>query len=258
MRMVNEALPVCSDNTIDVYLIRHAESETNIKKHGDKIGGQNLNTLLTPDGEKQASMLGDYFKEKNFTFVEFYRSTAWRTQETARLCFEAMGYSNQQIEADEELLEFCAGSWEGQDRSIYQREDIRNGLLQDNWTYVPGDGLPNENGKMGESQQMVAQRMQQWIERKVNECHKKGVKSICIFTHGFAIKMFLTGTFGYKPRKLAFKIPVNNTSITHLSYGPSMAKCLQFNATPHLTGSSNDSCSAAFEGKSYLWKSDNK
>ncbi|MEM1282657.1 MAG: hypothetical protein AAGG81_03805, partial [Chlamydiota bacterium] len=60
------------------------------------------------------------------------------------------------------------------------------------------------------------------------------------------------------PLESAFKIPVNNTSITHLSYGPIMAKCLRFNATPHLTCSPDESCSAVFEGKSYLWNNEGK
>lgn len=195
--------------TIELYLVRHAESEMNLIQDG-VIGGRSNWAELTPKGITQAKNLGKYFLENNLSFDKVYSSPAIRAQQTARYCLEEMKELRKPIELDEQILELSQGDWEGKNRdSIYQRPNISKMLEQDNWRLVPGDNI------YGESQKMVADRMKYWIER-IADKHREG--KILAFTHGTAIKVCMAEIFKYE-KSTAYKIPIDNTSITHLEIG---------------------------------------
>lgn len=197
---------------ITVTLVRHAESEANVSTK-DIIGGHNLQARLTPRGENQAAAAGNYFKRKGVKFTAAYCSTALRTQMTAKICFETMGCELPVI-PDDQLLEQSAGDWEGQSRMIYQRADVRQALDTDNWNYIPGDDVP------GESQQMVADRMRSWIEKKVAACDPAdGDHHIVVFTHGLAIKFLLAVLLDLdRPTAYTHVNAIENASITQLRF----------------------------------------
>jgi broad specificity phosphatase PhoE len=190
-----------------VYVIRHAESEANVGP--DVITGHNLDGALTEKGIVQAQKLGKYFKQENIVFSKAYASTAKRAHETAKLSIEKME-ADLELEVDELLLEQSPGDWVGKPRSIYKRPDVRQALDATGWNFVPGDE------KKGESQKDVAIRMIGWLDKTVKmlPCDSKE-QNIVVFTHGNAIKYLLAELFN-RDRATAFKIPIDNTSITLL------------------------------------------
>jgi broad specificity phosphatase PhoE len=199
------------------YYIRHAESETNIDTN-NRIGGHNLDTNLTPLGIEQSKLLGQ--RLKNIDIV--YSSTAIRTQKTAQISL------NTSMILDADLLEQYQGDWTGKSRSIYDRSDVRLALDADNWNFVPGDIVK------GESHCDVAKRMTQWLYKKIDQYQgRQDDLHICIFSHGLAIKYMLTELMNWdKPS--AYKIIINNTSVTHLVYNGTKLSLADFNNTNHL------------------------
>eukprot|EP00026_Physarum_polycephalum_P015323 Phypoly_transcript_15971.p1 GENE.Phypoly_transcript_15971~~Phypoly_transcript_15971.p1 ORF type:complete len:127 (+),score=5.05 Phypoly_transcript_15971:148-528(+) len=93
-------------NKFVVFLIRHGESEANIR--AEYISGRSNHVNLTDLGTKQATALGKFFKSNNINFKKAYSSTAVRTLSTAKACLEAME-SNLVVEPHEALLEIEMG-----------------------------------------------------------------------------------------------------------------------------------------------------
>lgn len=195
--------------SVTLWIIRHAETVSNVQP--DSIGGHNLNTPLTPDGESEAQSLGTRLEHEGVTFQAAYCSTALRAKKTAEHCFTMMGHAPP-LSSDDRLLEQDKGGWEGKSRAIYQRADVKAGLEEDCWTYVPGDDKP------GESQKMVAERMIKWVKEKVAEHSSEGVdQHIMVITHCNSIRFLLAELLDERPRT-AQKEFIHNTSITKLCF----------------------------------------
>jgi len=124
-----------------ITLIRHAESVMNLKSEFI-IGGRSLHTPLTEKGKIQSKELGEYFKAKNIKFDKIYCSSAIRTQETLKHCFQSSDFI-----LDENLLEIDQGDWEGVSREIYKRSDVKYQLDNNNWEFIPGDTIKGESQK---------------------------------------------------------------------------------------------------------------
>jgi broad specificity phosphatase PhoE len=203
--------------------VRHAESEANIDlSKEDRIGGHNSEVPLTENGKKQAKMLGEYFQKESIHFSEAYSSPAVRTLSTAAICFKEMG-CNLEVKVDKRLHEQTHGDWDGLPRhDIYrEREDVINGLRDDNWGYVPGDKIK------GESKTMVAKRMLKWLnEKNIGFNEDEENQYIAVFTHGLAIKFLLAELLNLD-RATAYKDevnPIHNSSITEVCYQPHQEK----------------------------------
>jgi len=222
--------------TFEIYLIRHAETEVNVIK--DRIGGRSNWAELAKNGIAQAKTLGDKFKNEGITFDAVYSSTAIRTQQTARYCLEAMDQSLHGVELEPSIVELSQGDWEGKPRNnIYSRVDVREGLDNDCWNYVPGDNIK------GESQAAVGQRMKVWLEQIV-EKHSKG--GVAAFTHGLAIKYLLADLFDLD-RTTAYKMPIDNTSVTIIRYGDGKPTCTKRNNSSHLERAGLSKVRGAFD-----------
>lgn len=63
-----------SNNMLDIYLIRHAESEMNNNRH--LIGGRSNYTQLSQRGIHQANLLGQRLKQSGIVFDNIYSSSA--------------------------------------------------------------------------------------------------------------------------------------------------------------------------------------
>ena len=96
---------------LDLYLIRHAESEMNVQEH--LIGGRNDAVNLSPKGELQAWYLGKRFREDRIQFDYIYSSTAVRAQRTAQIVCQEIKYPLDRIIYSTALLELDQGDWEG-------------------------------------------------------------------------------------------------------------------------------------------------
>lgn len=211
------------EGLLEIYLIRHAETEVNVENH--KIGGRSNWTELTKNGIAQARALGERLRSENIFFDAVYSSPAVRTQQTARYCLESMSQPIHGVQLEPLLIELSQGDWEGKLREeIYSRPHVAEGLKRDNWTYIPGDII------LGESQEQTAQRMKRCLDEMIKK-HREG--RIAAFSHGLAIKFLLTEEFGYD-KKTAYTIPIDNTSITILRHHNGKLTCSTRNDTTHL------------------------
>ncbi|MBI4441237.1 histidine phosphatase family protein [Candidatus Woesearchaeota archaeon] len=188
---------------LELYLIRHAESEMNVNAH--LIGGRSHDTPLSEAGVMQAGLLGK--RLQGLQFHEVYSSPAVRTKQTSEIVCSALGYPLEKIVYAEELHELSQGDWEGKPRSeIYTPETLVH-INSNNWDFRP----PN-----GDSQRDVEERMYRFIEKSFL-VRSQGDLVIGVFTHGLAIKCFLRRVMDFTP-KITYKIEIDNTSVTRLRY----------------------------------------
>ena len=99
---------------LDIYLFRHAESESNRNSH--LIGGRSNHAPLSQLGKFQALWLGERLRNEEVRFDQVYSSTALRTEQTANIVCEKIGYPLENILYSEKLLELDQGDWQGQPR----------------------------------------------------------------------------------------------------------------------------------------------
>ena len=83
-----------------VYLLRHGEATSNIKRVWSFKGD------LTPVGIKQAEYWADYFKEKDI--IKIYASTVSRTSQTAEIIAQELGLG---VEKRNEIVEADGGNF---------------------------------------------------------------------------------------------------------------------------------------------------
>lgn len=212
-----------------IHLIRHAQSLSNVDQR-NLIGGHDLQTELTPQGEFQARALGHALSDHGVIVDQVFTSSAVRTQMTAEIALDILHYSQKPIVLPE-LLEQDQGDWEGRSREIYNQADIIAALLDNSWDFVQGDVIK------GESKRMVAERMKAAIAHIVNAYQDRpGQWHILIFTHGLAIKFLLAEILNLD-KSNAWKIPIDNTSVTQLTYvdGILSLPLAKINNTDHLS-----------------------
>ena len=222
---------------LEIYLIRHGESEVNVDfKH--IISGRSNWTELTNNGIVQARTLGNRLRKEGLEFDVIYTSPAIRTQQTARYCLEVMDKSIHDVNLEYDIIELTHGDWEGKlKKEIYSRQEVREGLDQDNWNYVPGDKIK------GESQAMVAKRMKGWLERIVE---KHTSSKVLVFSHGLAIKYLLTDLFNLD-KPTAYKMPIDNTSISMIKFDCGEFTYITRNDSSHLKEAGLTKVSASFD-----------
>ncbi len=207
---------------LDLYLIRHAESEVN--NHEELIGGRSNDSPLSLNGKHQAILLS---KRLANIFDELYSSTAKRAIDTAQPVGEISGYSIDDIIKTPELLELDQGDWEGKPRVEIYTPEVLARINADNWNFTP----PN-----GESQRIVEERMLGWVNKNLVSRYP-GNLVVGVFTHGMAIKCLLRGILGFSSG-MTYKIVLDNTSITRLKYSDKGWHLITVNDTAHLFGES--------------------
>jgi probable phosphoglycerate mutase len=195
---------------LNIYLIRHAESQANIDTR-NLVNGLNLDSPLTEKGRTQALLLGKHLQKNNIKCDVAFSSHALRTRQTSKIVLDNMGYNGWCI-VNESLIEQNSGDWEGISRDIYNRPDVRLALDTDNWNFIPGEVV------FGESQNQVAERMFKTINKIVAHYSQYPyVQNIFVFTHSMAIKYMLAKIFKLD-LPTAYKIECENTSITCLRF----------------------------------------
>ena len=186
-----------------IHLIRHAESEANVRTP-PIVGGRCSWAELTARGVEQARVLGERLKKAHPDDL-WASSTAIRAQQTARYSLEAAGLSTDRTQTYGELEELDQGDWTGRLRTeVYTPEQIAI-IEAQQWYFRP----PN-----GESQDDVYRRTLDWLERRVlSSDHARA----WVFCHGMVIKLTLAALVGLD-RLTAWQIPIDNTSITTLTW----------------------------------------
>ena len=206
---------------LDLYLIRHAESEMNVRD--DLVGGNSLGTPLSVRGRRQAELLGKRLKAAGIVFDAVHSSTAARTFDTALIAGREAGFCEDVIVRTEQLLEIDQGDWTGRPRTeIYTPETIAL-IERQNRDFTP----PN-----GESQRMVEERMHRWITDHFVSRYEDPL-TVGVFTHGLAIKCFLRGVMDSTPL-MTYKIVIDNTAITRVKYSARGWHLVAVNDTAHI------------------------
>ena len=207
---------------LDLYLIRHAECELNLKPY--LIGGRQNGSPLTKKGIHQARLLGERLASEEVSFDGVYSSIADRAIQTAMLACQHIDYPLKKIIQLEELQELDQGDWEGRIRKEVHTLKKLKEINSDNWEFTPPHG---------ESQKNVEERIYGWVEENLIPQYKKNGLRAGLFTHGVAIKCFLRKVMGSNP-KMTYKIRMDNTSITRLKYNRYGWHLLSVNDIGHL------------------------
>jgi broad specificity phosphatase PhoE len=204
---------------IDIYLIRHGESESN--ERPDLIGGRNTESPLSEHGLTQAHSLGRWLDQRDIRFDIVMSSPAKRATQTAQVATRRKPVI---LEDSEELHQ---GDWQDVPRGdVYTPstiKEIKANLLD--------FAAPN-----GESKRDVATRMKICMENHVLTL-PKGTK-VAWFGHGFAFKCLLWAIMKFDPYHI-YPITLDNCSITRLQYDPD-EKEFQFRCINQSTQPANE------------------
>lgn len=162
---------------IEVYTIRHAQSEKNVAPH--LVSGRNTESPLTPKGIAQAERLGSILVREAILPDIVYSSTALRAIQTAEHTLRTMGLRISPV-IDESVHEMSMGAWEGKPRAeLYTDEVLEQIALQGKDWRVPG----------GESMNDVGLRMMGWLETEFGHHRPTTIpKRVLAFSHSQSIK----------------------------------------------------------------------
>jgi alpha-ribazole phosphatase len=217
---------------INIYLIRHGESEGNIVPD---IIGQNYDVKLTEKGVSQANFLGHRFRNNGIVPDLVCSSTYLRAKTTAKIFGKIVGYGDLEesgLILTDSLVEYNPGDWKGKKRSeIY--EDVQK--LKDITYKHMGFLFPN-----GESYHQVERRASAWLEetiiydKEILAMADKKEVHIAVFSHGQTIKCLLHYILGFDASFL-WKIRIGNTSISHVVYNDKGFFLNSINDMAHLT-----------------------
>lgn len=200
-------------------LIRHGESEINATP--DAMG-QSADVPLTKKGKTQAMSLRNKFLKRSEWFDFIYSSPYTRALDTANIV-KGNNFSDKSIILAEELREYSAGGWTGGSRSKTLTEEVKNRMAHLDHCFLPPDG---------ESLNMVERRAGQWIEQtimynpemielsRIRKDNGFAPINIACFSHGMTIKCILHYIMGFD-KNFTWKINIENTSITKVSFGKS-------------------------------------
>jgi broad specificity phosphatase PhoE len=222
-----EPLLMQSKNAFTLYLIRHGQSEVNATP--DMIG-QGATTPLTKLGMDQAAALRDHLDSKRIVFDKVFSSDYTRALETAKIVSERQQYP---IHIRSALREYSAGDW-----AFQSRKEVITPEIQLKMGYLTSSFLPPN----GESLHQVERRASKWLEDDIlynqpaiefSAAIKRPAK-IAVFSHGMTIKCLLHYIMGFD-QSFTWKIDLENTSVTTVSFGEVGWKLNGVNDTSHLS-----------------------
>lgn len=210
----------------NLYLIRHGESETNAQP--DKMG-QTMEDPLTTLGRQQARKLNDLFVKNKKNFDVVYSSHYYRALDTAKI---ATGRKEETIITSPDLREYDAGDWLGASRSKVVTSDVKYKMNFLGQAFKP----PN-----GESLNQVQRRASAWLDdniinsQEILNLSKDAGRplELAIFSHGLTIKCLLQYVMGFD-KFFTWKIIIDNTSVSKLSFGKDGWKVHSINDCSHL------------------------
>lgn len=169
-----------------LYIIRHCESEANIKR----ILASRLDFPLSLQGKKDADEIAHNFNVR-FTIDKIISSPLTRAYQTAESFAKK---TNQPIEIDERLLEQELGRFAG---LTYTEAEVDPHYEKDRlarWEWAPDGG--------GESYKMIAERVKPFLE----EISKYADKKILVVTHAVTMRLLrahIENTLPDYPEKIA-------------------------------------------------------
>lgn len=198
-----------------IYLIRHCEADGNTR--GVLQGRSDCD--ISGNSAKQLDLVS--LRLRNVPFDAFYSSPLKRAYKTARAINQ---YHNLTIHTDPRLTEIDMGKWEGRSWASIEEE---NPAMLTVWNENPG----NFQAPGGESIRQVCERM--WAAASDISRENPG-KTICITSHGCAIRSFLCRALG-KPLSEMNEIPwCDNTAVTVVEFENGKARVVVMNDASHI------------------------
>ncbi len=185
-----------SMNLPPIYLARHAETVFN---RGARLQGQHGHSPLTTVGIGQAQAMAAAVRDHFGTRpdIDFWCSTAGRTQQTAAIICDALDIDYFDIKLDNRLQEIDVGDWTG---ITYQQLKDRHGDVLHPELRMFTARPPN-----GEWYDDIAVRMQSWLADLVSE-----TKPCLVISHGLAARVLrgiLVGGVNYEGTMIAGDLP---------------------------------------------------
>ena len=217
---------------INIYLVRHGQSENNAIK--EDLIGQPTNSPLSELGKTQAKLLGQKFLKEGMRFDRIFASTFLRASETAKIVVDTLDYK-EPLYLYNELVEYSPGDWRGKKRDeIFGDFDNARKVSALNMHFR----FPN-----GESLHQVQRRASHWLEDKtvlntdVLKTANEREQHFLVVSHGMTIRCLLHYIMGFD-QSFIWKINTDNSAITHLIYTEHRGWYLKtINDTRHLVGS---------------------
>lgn len=190
-----------------IYLIRHTEAEGNTRR----LFQGHYDGAVSENGRLQLEKLRQRCRE--YPFAAIYSSPLKRAMETARA---ARGERKLPIETDERLMEICGGRWEGKPwGEIPQLYPEENRLWEhEPWNFEPEGGEPMRS---------VYARMRQIV---TEIARKNPGRTVCVVSHGCAIRNFLCWAQGWPIERLPDVPWVDNTAVSVIDFDDAL--------TPHV------------------------
>lgn len=182
-----------------IILVRHCEAQGN----AEEVFQGHMNGAVTENGLLQLSYLAE--KMKAYPFDYLYSSPLIRAVMTAKACNT---YYGKPIGLIEDLMEIHGGEWEGQKWDTFPKEYARHNeaWLHRPWSFVApeGEAMANVYRRMSETVDMLARR--------------HAGKTVCIASHGCAIRNYLCYAKGLQLEKLNEVAWCDNTGISVVEY----------------------------------------
>ncbi|MDP3882312.1 MAG: histidine phosphatase family protein [Nanoarchaeota archaeon] len=199
-----------------IYLIRHAHALQQTMT--EYFWGRSYEMPLTPKGKEQACRLKDRLMREELSFDKILCSPAVRTIETLEISLPE--YSLEDVIFEDNLAEQGRGIWAGRKRVDVLNPDIERRIQTDMWNFKIA-GM--------ESAYDVARRMEKTLKGHAERFEG----NIAVFTHSGAIRNLLTHILGFDKKDFG-EIPIENTSITCLSYNKGIWTLEKLNDYSHL------------------------
>ena len=199
-----------------IFLVRHAEAEGNIyrRAHG------HYNGLVTERGYQQIERLGKRLAEIQIDAV--YSSDLFRAKTTAAAVSEPRGL---EIHTSEKLREVKMGVWEDTPWG-----DIEYFTKDEYYNFCNDPALWSVTGS--ESFENVQNRMLDFIT-EIAKRHDGG--TIAVFTHGFALRVFMCLLEGIASHKINEMPYCDNTAVSVINYDNGEFKVEYLSDNSHLT-----------------------
>lgn len=151
-----------------IFFLRHGETDWN---RDGRLQG-NTETSINARGRAQALRLSEHMRHlagEEVAALPFYASPMRRTRQTMEILREGLDLERDGYTAVDALREIGFGAWEGRSwPEIRTRDPIgTRDRDRDRWSFRPPGG---------ESYEMVARRVEAWLETIDHDC--------CIVSHG--------------------------------------------------------------------------
>jgi alpha-ribazole phosphatase len=200
---------------LDLYLVRHGETESNIQK---RYQGW-TESPLSEDGLCQAEKAGRVLSEKQIDAI--YCSDLRRASHTA----EIIGLHNSlKPEATPLLREINFGQWEG---LTFKEIEASWGNMVSRWLDDPF----KKSAPEGETLLEVGERMRQFVNRLVEQ-YPDGRRIVAV-SHGGSIRALLHNILGLDSKSF-WDISIENASISLVRYLNGESRVIYYNRTDHL------------------------